>query len=158
MTYDSRAVANRFLKLAHDHTVGISPMKLLKLVYFAHGWNLALTGEPLISELVEAWEYGPVVRTLYFEFRRFGDKPIGQPASILSAFEIPECDAEHDYTRRLLNRIWDAYGRFTAIQLSTMSHDPGGPWSMARQHNPGVKSPVIPNEQIRDYFAKQLTA
>jgi uncharacterized phage-associated protein len=55
MPFDSKAVANEFLKLAEQDGVKLSPMKLLKLVYFAHGWHLALKGEPLLNERVEAW-------------------------------------------------------------------------------------------------------
>ena len=72
------AVANEFLQL-QDKNPGsshIDPMKLQKLIYYAHSWSLAVYGEPLIEEDIEAWSWGPVVRSVYLEFKDFGSKPI----------------------------------------------------------------------------------
>ena len=58
---DPKAVANKFLELGErDGVSDITPMKLLKLVYIAHGWHLALSEgkKPLVNEASEAWKYG----------------------------------------------------------------------------------------------------
>src|SRR5271157_4349946 len=77
---DARAVANYFLDLAKKENRPIDPMGIQKFVYFAHGWNLAMYGRPLIIQDVEAWDYGPVIRDLYQDFKRFGNGPIETPA------------------------------------------------------------------------------
>ena len=51
-------------------------MHLQKLVYLAHGWTLAVTGDPLVEDRFEAWDYGPVIRKLYDALRSFGSGPI----------------------------------------------------------------------------------
>ena len=51
-------------------------MKVQKLVYYAHGWHLGLADAPLIGELVEAWRWGPVIRSLYAALAEFGNQPI----------------------------------------------------------------------------------
>jgi hypothetical protein len=81
---DARAVANYFLDVAGKENRTIDPMGIQKLVYFAHGWNLAMYGRPLIVQNVEAWDYGPVIRDLYQDFKRFGNGPIKMPAMALS--------------------------------------------------------------------------
>jgi len=81
-TYDARAVANYFLELAGQEGKPLDPMGIQKLVYFAHGWTLAIYDRPLISQRVEAWDYGPVIRDLYNEFKRFGSSRITEPAEI----------------------------------------------------------------------------
>jgi hypothetical protein len=43
----------------------ISTMKLQKLVYFAQGWSLGLTGKPLFDDESEAWASGPASPALY---------------------------------------------------------------------------------------------
>src|SRR5215510_7158653 len=78
--YDSKAAANWFLDLGQP----LTPMKLQKLVYFAHGWSLALTGVPLIKDAVEAWRYGPVIPALYHEFKHNGARPITDRATCLT--------------------------------------------------------------------------
>src|SRR5208282_4587731 len=70
--YPSMAVANWFI----ENLSRVDPLKLQKLVYFAHGWHLALRDQPLIDELVEAWDYGPVVPSLYHQFKRYGNQSI----------------------------------------------------------------------------------
>jgi uncharacterized phage-associated protein len=62
MPYPAAAIANEFIKVAKRNGVLLTPMKLQKLVYFAHGWYLALLGKPLINEPVEAWKFGPVIQ------------------------------------------------------------------------------------------------
>ena len=47
--YSALAVANWFV----ENLAGTTPLKLQKLIYFAHGWHLALKGEPLIDEVVQ---------------------------------------------------------------------------------------------------------
>lgn len=42
----------------------IDPLKLQKLVYFAAGEYIALTGTPMFPEALEAWDHGPVVYDL----------------------------------------------------------------------------------------------
>ncbi len=169
MAYDAKAIANHFLKIAAEQGQRITPMQMLKLVYFAHGWHLALTGEPLINELVEAWEYGPVIPSLYHEFKKFGNQPIIEDAISLRAdgmklyMHRDSLDDETDLTRkefvdRLLRRVWENYGKLNGIQLSKLTHLHGSPWDATRRKgdNANLKGVDIPNEEIREYFTKLL--
>jgi uncharacterized phage-associated protein len=53
-------------------------MQLQKLVYIAHGWNLAINGTPLTSDIPAAWDYGPVYRDLFEALRAYGSNPVTQ--------------------------------------------------------------------------------
>ena len=75
MTYSTQDIANYFLQKGEKDPT-MTPMKLIKLVYIAHGWNLGLTGKPLVSEDAEAWKYGPVFPSLYNKYRGFKDGKI----------------------------------------------------------------------------------
>src|ERR1700676_3931940 len=86
-THSALAVANWFLARAAADGKSLDPMKLQKLIYFAHGWSLALTDIPLIEEHPEAWDYGPVIPSVYHEFKLFGRKPITERAK---RFEISD--------------------------------------------------------------------
>ena len=69
--HDPRSVANYLVKKAASDVNGqpLTIVHLLKLVYFAHGWHLGRTGQPLINRPVEAWKYGPVIPEVYDAFR-----------------------------------------------------------------------------------------
>ncbi len=140
-------------------------MKLLKLVYFAHGWYLGFFGDPLINESVQAWKFGPVVPSLYHAFKEFRTDPIRGRAQehklageeiITTTPSIPE-DAN---LKNFLNRIWEVYGRLTGLQLSTITHQPGSPWHKTWFDLGGsqIKGAPIPNELIKDFFAPKIKA
>lgn len=65
MPYQANIIANFFVKKAQEEQIPLTLMKIIKLVYIAHGWHLAHKKSPLISEPVEAWPYGPVVPSVY---------------------------------------------------------------------------------------------
>ena len=169
MPYDAVAMANYFLDLAKERGQTLTPMKVQKLVYFAHGWHLAIKGTPLIDEQVEAWSYGPVIRSLYREFREYGDREITDKGFFFKprtkpdggiTYRIVRPDVADDptaasFTKHLLDKIWQVYGSYTAIQLSNMTHEPGTPWRQVQDAYLGKLLPKgtdIPAESIRSYF------
>ena len=160
MSYPAKAVANYFLARYGKLGNGISPLKLQKLVYVAHGWYMAYHEEPLVGdEFAEAWQYGPVFPSLYHEFKERGNLPIITLASELTAEmkatypEIPEKDSK---TANFLDKIWNVYGSYTGMQLSTMCHRPGSPWSKTREKTNFRKNADIPDDSIRNYYKKRL--
>jgi uncharacterized phage-associated protein len=164
MPFSAAAVANEFLHLAHRDGKRISPLKMQKLVYFAHGWYLAITGRPLLAEPIQAWKYGPVIPSLYREFKEFGDSPIQFPALAFrqgKGMTTARLDDEGDpqeveLPRRVIQRVWQQYGKFSASQLSSFTHNEGSPWDTTPDKD--ELGTVIPDEKIRDYFIRQARA
>ncbi|MFD2968544.1 Panacea domain-containing protein [Sphingobacterium bambusae] len=101
----------------------ITPMKLIKLVYIAHGWYLGLTGKALIDENPEAWKYGPVIPSVYHSYKHFKNSPIRceHDSEVTTGSEIID---------KFLDRIWKVYGKYTGTQLSAKTHMPGTPWDI----------------------------
>lgn len=122
----------------------ITPMKLLKLVYIAHGWMLGLYGRPLVSEDVEAWQYGPVIPELYREIKSYKGSPI---ASINASSDIEF----HPLESNLIDQVLSKYGRFSGFKLSDITHSKDTPWCKVWNESPGD---VIPNGIIQDYYAE----
>jgi len=88
MGHTAKAVANYVLDLSEREGVEITPLKLQKMVYIAHGWHLAIRGQPLVTdEYAEAWDHGPVFPSLYYEIREFGKKPITRRAPDLILYD-----------------------------------------------------------------------
>ncbi len=132
-------------------------MQLIKLVYIAHGWHLALQQQPLLDEPVEAWKFGPVIASLYHEFKTYGNSAIKEKASEFdfdeNAFVTPELDAD-ERTRALLRRVWDVYSPMSGIQLSGLTHREGTPWDTVwnKLGKKGRRHAIIPNDLIAKHF------
>ena len=135
--YPSIAIANYFLDLAEAEDHYLTPLKLQKLVFIAHGWHLALYEEPLISERVEAWRWGPVISPVYHEFKYYGNTPITGRGTMIRRMsqnprdiveDIPKVDADDIKTREFLDKVWEVYGGYTGIQLANLTHTEKSPW------------------------------
>lgn len=155
--YSAKAVANFFLRKAWNEGKTLTPMKLQKLVYLAHGWALGAFDAPLISESVQAWQYGPVIESLYHEFKHFGSGDIDKEASDVDldhetfdiVYEVPVIDEDDSEAQDLINRVWNTYERYSGGQLSTITHRPGTPWKKAYT---GERGTIIDNHLIKEHY------
>jgi uncharacterized phage-associated protein len=156
--YPPSAVANFFL----SRDTELTQMQLHKLLYYAHGWYLAVVGKPLLNEMVGAWKHGPVVPSLYYDLKRFGARPVDRLAKTIDlatrARFAPQVDESDHLVRSLLERVWIVYGGLSGPQLSNMTHAPDSPWSAVRERNPELLGVDIPNDEIRAYFKQRLAA
>lgn len=123
--------------------------KLQALVYLAQGWSLALRGEALFPEPIQAWSAGPISRDLFRHHRReysVADWPAGHAHELASAEAI------------VINAVVRNYGALSGTQLRTMAHVCGPPWARARDRaNGAIASDVeIPVIDIRHHFAMIL--
>ena len=165
MGCSAKAVANYFLDLAEEKEEPLTPLKVQKLVYIAHGWYLALSKEALISdEYAEAWQYGPVFPSIYYEFKWFGSNKITDRAEELVSFNqlsgtwkkiIPLVPSQDKITCTFLDRIWKVYSPYNAIVLSEMTHEEGTPWSLTKEEDDKINA-HIPNCRIKEYYEKRL--
>lgn len=151
MLYSPKSIANYFLELASASGQGVSPMKLQKLVYYAHGWYAGHTGQPLIDEAIEAWPYGPVIPSLYHEFKQFGSAEINARAFEGAEQVSPPADPA---LRQFLDNVWKQYGQFTGARLSEMTHALGSPWDVTWKAAAGVRNAGIPFDAIIHHFTQ----
>ena len=140
--HDARQIANWFVERAAQDGRALSIMSLLKLVYIAHGWNLEMRKEPLFSNPIEAWQYGPVIPDVYRAFR-----PQGVSVSTpIAGFNKPTDAGEEGF----LEQIYKIYGNLSAFRLSELTHVAGGPWETA--WNWGGRYAPIPNDLIQAHY------
>jgi len=156
--YSPKAIANFFLDLAKAKGDTVSPMKLQKLVYYACGWYMGYTGQPLINEAIEAWQYGPVIPSLYREFKQFGSGPITKKATEFNgSMDFPEVPVPHDAgLRSFLENVWNGYGAYTGTKLSEMTHAAGSPWDITWKKSGGATNTDIPPELIASHFREAI--
>lgn len=114
--YHAIEIANYFLfKAQQEGQELLSNLKLQKLIYYAQGLHLAVYGKPLFDEEIKAWQYGPVVPSLYHNYKVFGAS--GIPAD--DAFDPSSIDEK---TREFLDEIYKFLGQFSALRLMDLAH------------------------------------
>jgi uncharacterized phage-associated protein len=155
--YDARAIANLLLDLADERGVRLTQMSVLKLIYFAHGWYLAIHNKPLCAHQFEAWQYGPVLKVVRDAFKEYGNLPIRSRATKLIVttgefIEVPPHVQSND--RDFIQSVFDEYRGHSAWTLSEMTHEAGSPWDKLwnTQSPVGRMALRIRNEEIRSHF------
>ncbi|MBQ8105063.1 MAG: SocA family protein [Afipia sp.] len=152
MSYDVRSISNYVLDIADREGRTVSNLSMNKVVFFLHSYYLLEFRKPLVSAKIEAWEYGPVFRELYREFKSFGDQPILGRAHRINpeSGEREVCSYElSNEDKSFLEPVASRYVRLSASTLVTMSHVPGGPWDQVwNQGTKGQASMRISDEMI----------
>lgn len=122
----------------------ISNLKLQKLLYYAQGIFLAVTGAPLFSEDIQAWTHGPVVPVVYHAYKENGDQGILPPQNFdLSIFSDEESE--------LLTEVYNEFGQYSAWKLRNMTHEET-PWKSTERGG------VISISAIKNYFEENYVA
>jgi uncharacterized phage-associated protein len=147
--YDVFSIADAILKIAKAKGHALTPMKLIKLTYIAHGWALAVLDRDLFGNKIEAWQYGPVIPDLYHATKKYGKNEI--PLSIVGDSNIISLDQD---TVDFLKDVYGKYGNFSAIHLSNLTHQSGTPWDLV--YKEGVRRIEIPDDIIRDHYKNLL--
>jgi uncharacterized phage-associated protein len=165
-TYSSKAVANEIIRQASELGIkDLTPMKLQKLIYYCHSWHLALFGDPLLSDEVQAWTYGPVIPDIYHEYKNYGNQPVLTHAKELSIdggqlmLREPFIPRDDVKVINLIQEVLGSYGELTPIQISNLTHQESEPWKVIANMYPEKlpRNIQIPNELIKDCFIRMRT-
>lgn len=98
-------------------------LKLLKLLYYAEGCYLALNDKSLFDEDIVAWEHGPVIEEVYYEFPNAYDLSKPKDKNIKYT-NIEDDDAE------ILEEVFEVFGEYSAWGLRNKTHNEK-PWQEA---------------------------
>jgi uncharacterized phage-associated protein len=159
MSYSAMAVANAFIRRAMEGRIrDLSPMKLQKLMFYAQSWHLKVMNEPLLDDTFCRWQYGPVIPSIYHDFKHYGSGSInGYGATLergqydaIGGFKIiqPSIPDEDQNSWALIDKIIETYAGFSGVQLSAFTHQPGTAWAETGDPDGGA----ITNEQLAQYI------
>ena len=149
--FNAMDIARCLAELGYDaespeESAQMSLLRLQKFLYYCQGWSLALLGEPLFHQPIEAWKHGPVVREVYKQLagRRSGIAPdeLGEP-----------CEAMPQHVQQLLQMVWRQYNGYRPKELVEMTHrEPA--WIEARNGSPAdaASSTPLSLETMARYF------
>ena len=125
------AVANYFIEHSKEEKLPQSNLSMQKLVYFAYGWMMAKNGEKLFYDRIEAWQYGPVIPSLYYQLKHYGRDRITK--------KISDYDHRKDKfyywnlergtsVEAVMSWVWDKYKSLTPGKMVDLTHAPQTPW------------------------------
>lgn len=141
--FDARAVANEIIKLARRDGRPITLLALLKILYFAHAWSLALLERPLVRSDLEAWVYGPVAPSVYHELKHHGREPIEEQIrdrNLDEPFDTEEATPEHMSGKAVIRLAWNLYKDLRPGQLVALTHKTGSPWDKDMGREPAAQA------------------
>jgi len=147
----------------------ITNLHLNKILYFIDGFSLATINQSIKNEddgeEMQAWQYGPVVPSIYHEFKHYRDNIIGSDKQSIYAVEtetggtkyyvpiLPEASdicKISDWVLNVLLKQNDRNEIMSAEDLVNITHAEGSPWHQV--YKPNKKSIEIDNERIKEYF------
>ena len=142
-----QALANTILRMGEQDGTKISPMKLQKLMYYVCVEYAQKTKKNLIAEYLRVWQYGPVLPSVYDEFRCYGSEPIRSYAKNANgkSYAIMKETPENVYS--IIKDVWDRFSPFSAIELSKRTHLDGSGWSRAFERKSDI---ILLSDMIND--------
>jgi len=118
-----------------------SNIQINKLLYLAFGFYGAKTGKYLFNDVIEAWQYGPVIPVVYFAFNK-------------GELKSPDQLKLNTTTQTVINDVLDFYGKKPPFLLVELTHEQGTPW-----YNTYIKDKrniEIPKQDIINYYTNFL--
>ena len=123
-------------------SVEVDNLKLQKLLYYSQAVHLVLSDNKskLFSDNIQAWQYGPVVPSVYHKYKKYGFDTIHCKNSKInvSKEEIESLDIALNY-----------YGQMQAFELVTRTHNES-PWRDV--YNPNKRNTVITTDSIYHFY------
>ncbi|MDB9804419.1 Panacea domain-containing protein [bacterium] len=131
--------------IAEKSDWSISNLKLQKMMYITQMIHMGRNdGECIFNADFQAWDYGPVIPSLYHRLKIFGSNPISDVLSRAKKFR-PD-----DARRKVMNDVCKRFLKFSAGDLVEITHADIGAW--AEFYVPGARNITIPNEAILDEY------
>ncbi len=155
------AIANYFIQKS-NYT--ITPLQLIKIVYISYGYTLAILDKKLFSEEIEAWQFGPVVPSIYHTFKHYKKEAVSALSTeitfddnfhfIEQIFTMDKEDENYEVTIKILDKVWDSYKQYSGYELIDLTHKNNTPWSQVFKHNQHhIK---LEDKEIKKYYTELL--
>jgi len=120
-------------------------LKLQKLLYYSQAVYLVLHSKnPLFPEVIEAWDYGPVVPQVYHKYKQYGFDTIPSQSKhfTLSQEEI-----------KPINYVIETFGNMSGRELINQTHHE---WPWRNYYSRVRPSKIIPIDSMYEYFKETL--
>lgn len=139
--YDVQLIARYVINRCAQTNRPVNNLKLQKILYFVQAEFLVGTNKACFGDEIEAWNYGPVVPSVYFEYKTYGSTNIPDQGD--EGFSMIS-----DQDQERLNAIIDSAAKYSASSLVEITHRQS-PWKNAYHR----VDKIIHRSEIKGYFA-----
>lgn len=156
-------VAHLVVLAASQKEIGVTPLKLQKLLYYLQAWNLVFFNTPIFQDEPEAWVNGPVYRKVYDYYRDYQMYEFIKIApeekqhideNVTGMVRAIGFDASQ---QELFDEIISKYGKMASADLGLRTHSED-PWKDARK-GLGIfdySTNLITHESMTKYYSSLL--
>ena len=133
-------IARYVINYCNDRNIEITNLKLQKLLYFIQANFIIEINEFCFGENFIAWEYGPIILTIYNEFKKYGRD------------NIPKFEGQLNeiYHKDIIDAVLQEISQKDPFELVKISHKQS-PWQDAYIAGYGSN---ITKESIKKFFSE----
>ena len=146
-TVTALQLAHYVLQYTTKYNIRITHLQLQKVLYYIQGYHLRDFGDPIFWDSIEAWQYGPVISSVYRKYFVHGSLP-------LRVDDETVLDVTPDQ-KKLIDSVIKRKATKRAAQLVSDTHAEA-PWKDLKSQVEAGRRPIITIEAIKEYFVNQV--
>lgn len=136
----AKSVANYVIAYGMKISHPVSNLQLQKILYYIQVHFLKEKGIPFFKDEIEAWQFGPVIPTVYYQYAAWGPAPI-------TMFKTQKIDLEQE-EKKDLEQIVKEKAVLSLLEIVADTHKKGKAWDLYYKVN---KRDVIPKKAMELY-------
>lgn len=166
--YHPMYIANYIITFCTENGYEINNLKLQKIMYYLQAQSLVESSLPLFDENLQKWKYGPVVPTVYHEYKSHGASSIktedigkiirtpyeGETPNFINTYIVEEytSDKINNDDKYILDETVPVFAGYDSFYLVEQTHK----HDIWRKDAPnillGLQGIEYSNEEIKNYF------
>lgn len=127
LKYDALDIAKYIIRWCDKNKLRITNLQLQKILFFIQKESIRRRGYGIFSNRIEAWQYGPVVPDVFYQFAGFGAMKLVLYEDLFS--DVSPKDIIDDQSKEIIEGILREYIHVSPWDLVAKSHVSNGAWS-----------------------------
>lgn len=141
--YDALTVARYIIDRSFRKKDPVSNLRLQKLLYFVQLESYRENNNPMFSDDIVAWQFGPVVPDVYYEYNVYAGTPILLEYKDLSVIE--------DSDKRIIDRVIDTMKDIPIWKLVDLTHK-SAPLFLQKSHRSAAVRHLLPCQSLLEQW------
>lgn len=138
--YNANEIAEYIIKKYNEIKVEITNLYLQSLLFLLQKEFIKKNGKKLFSDEISAWNYGPIIENVYYDYSGFGSLPLW----IFKEFEEPE--KINKEIKVFIDDFISKFKNYDYYELHNLSKLPNGAWENAIKRESYIEEYDILNE------------